>query len=83
LKIELPLETAVYKTGPGSDLANAQCLTCHSAEYVTTQPPLPRTFWKGSVDKMIGKYGAPVPQDQIDALVDYLKNSATIAAEPR
>jgi cytochrome c len=72
VKIELPQETAAYKSAPGSDLANAQCLTCHSAEYVSSQPPFPKAFWKGSVDKMIQKYGAPVPADQIDALVNYL-----------
>ncbi len=76
--IQLPIETAVYKSAPGADFANAQCLTCHSAEYVSTQPPLPRAFWKGSVEKMIGKYGAPIPTEQIDALTDYLaKNYGT------
>lgn len=75
LTIELPNETAVFRQAPGADLANAQCLTCHSAEYVSTQPPMPRAFWKGSVDKMIGKYGAPVPADQIEALADYLSQN--------
>ncbi len=72
VSIQLPLETSVYKAAPGADLANAQCLTCHSAEYVSTQPPMPRAFWKGSVEKMIAKYGAPVPAEQIDPLTDYL-----------
>jgi len=70
--IQLPLETVVYKSAPGADFANAQCLTCHSAEYVSTQPVLPRAFWKGSVEKMISKYGAPIPAEQIEALTDYL-----------
>lgn len=72
VKIQLPQETAVYRPAPGADLANAQCLTCHSAEYVSSQPPLSRTFWKGAVDKMIGKFGATIPADQIDTIVDYL-----------
>jgi cytochrome c551/c552 len=72
VKIELPLETATYKAGPGSDIANAQCLSCHSVEYVTLQPSLPRTYWKGAVDKMITKYAAPVPSEQIEQLVNYL-----------
>ncbi|MEO6036749.1 MAG: c-type cytochrome [Verrucomicrobiota bacterium] len=72
LKIELPIETALYKPANGADLANAQCLTCHSAEYVSTHPPMPRAFWKGAVDKMIEKYGAPVPTEQIEDLADYL-----------
>ncbi len=71
VQIEMPLETAAYKPTLGADLANAQCLTCHSAEYVSTQPPMPRAFWKGSIDKMIGKYGAPIPPEQVELLADY------------
>jgi cytochrome c551/c552 len=71
VKISLPVETAVYKSGAGADLANAQCLSCHSADYVLTQPPMPAKFWKGAVDKMIGKYAAPIPTNQVDALVEY------------
>ncbi|HSJ02360.1 MAG TPA: cytochrome c [Verrucomicrobium sp.] len=66
-----PLETDTYKTGRGVELAQALCITCHSVEYVSTQPPLPRKFWEGVVKKMKDKYGAPLP-DETTALVDYL-----------
>lgn len=72
LKIELPPETAAFKTALGSDLANGQCLTCHSVEYVQTQPPFPRKFWAAEVKKMREKYGAAIPDDQVEPLVDYL-----------
>lgn len=72
LRIELPLETEVFKPGPNADIANAQCLICHSTEYVTTQPPQARAFWKNSVLKMQDKYGAPIAADQVEALADYL-----------
>ncbi len=72
LKIELPVETEVFKPGPNADIANAQCLICHSTEYVTTQPPQARAFWKNSVLKMQDKYGAPIAADQVEALADYL-----------
>ncbi len=71
VKIQLPPETAVYKSGPGADVANAQCLTCHSADYAAMQPPMPAKFWKGAVDKMIAKYAAPIETNQVDALVEY------------
>ena len=61
VKIELPPETISFKLAPGSEIANGQCLTCHSVEYVSTQPPMPRAFWAGSVKKMMDKYSAPVP----------------------
>ncbi|MSU59387.1 MAG: cytochrome C552 [Pedosphaera sp.] len=72
VKIELPAETGAFKLAPGAELANGQCLSCHSIEYVSTQPLLPRAFWASSVKKMQEKYGAPVPADQVDALVNYL-----------
>ncbi|MBX9810623.1 MAG: cytochrome c [Burkholderiales bacterium] len=73
LKIELPPETAALKTGPGSDLARGQCMSCHSADYITTQPRhKPLAFWKAEVEKMKKVYGAPIQDDQIDLLADYL-----------
>jgi cytochrome c551/c552 len=72
MKIELPPETASFKPGPGAEIANGQCLICHSVEYVATQPPLPTTFWAASVKKMREKYGAPIPEEQVEPLVNYL-----------
>ncbi len=76
LKIELPAESATLAPGPGVDLANSQCLTCHSAEYVTTQPrDKPLAFWKAEVEKMRKVYGAPVPEDQVQSIAEYLTRS--------
>ncbi|MBS0326104.1 MAG: cytochrome c [Proteobacteria bacterium] len=73
LKIELPVETAAFKRGPGADAANEQCRTCHSVDYITTQPrDKPLAFWKAEVEKMKKVYGAPIPDDRIDELADYL-----------
>ena len=76
LRIDLPEETATLKPGPGADLATGHCLICHSAEYVTTQPrDKPLAFWKAEVEKMKKVYGAPIPDDQIDSLAEYLTRS--------
>jgi cytochrome c551/c552 len=72
VRIELPPETAAFKPGPGSEIANGQCLICHSVEYVTTQPAFPRAFWAATVKKMQEKYGAPLPEAQVEPLVAYL-----------
>src|SRR5712671_1516330 len=72
LDIQLPPETTAFKQDPGAEIANAQCLICHSVEYVTMQPPMPRPFWKSSVQKMQQKYGAPIPDAQVEELADYL-----------
>lgn len=72
VKITLPPETGTLKPGPGVELAQANCLTCHSVEYISTQPPMPKAFWEASVKKMREKYGAPTPDDAVQKLVDYL-----------
>jgi cytochrome c len=72
LEIQLPPETGAFKQDTGAEIANGQCLVCHSVEYVTMQPPMARAFWKSSVQKMQQKYGAPIPDAQVEPLVDYL-----------
>lgn len=72
VKIELPPETVSFRPAPGVEIANGQCLTCHSVDYVLTQPPEPKAFWETEVKKMNKLYGAQVPEDQIEPLVDYL-----------
>lgn len=72
ISITLPPETGTYKQGPGVELAMVNCLMCHSSEYVLSQPPMPRKFWEASVKKMKDKFGAPTPDNQVTALVDYL-----------
>jgi cytochrome c551/c552 len=72
VSIQLPAETNAFNPGPGSELANGQCLVCHSVEYVATQPPMPQTFWAAEVKKMRDKYGAVLPEGQVQPLVSYL-----------
>ncbi|MDB6033206.1 MAG: sorB [Verrucomicrobiales bacterium] len=74
-KFQLPPETAKLKPGPGAEMVTAQCLLCHSADYISTQPRLSRTAWTAAVVKMKDKYGAPIPTNNIPALVDYLSKS--------
>jgi len=75
LEITLPAETAIYKesTLPGYQLALANCLMCHSAQYVQTQPhSSPRSYWEATVKKMKTPFGAPFPEADIAPIVDYL-----------
>jgi cytochrome c551/c552 len=72
VEIQLPPEVNAFKQDVGAEIANAQCLVCHSVEYVATQPPFPRTFWASSVKKMREKYGAQIPDSQVEPLLDYL-----------
>ena len=72
LQIQFPPETNSFKQDLGAELANAQCLICHSVEYVSIQPPMPRPFWKASVEKMRQKYGAAISEEHVEPLTDYL-----------
>lgn len=73
-EITLPEEKASYIESPlpGCQLATTLCLTCHSADYVRTQPVLPRTFWKAVVTKMQKTFGAPIPDAALEPIIDYL-----------
>ena len=74
-EITLPAETARFAESPlpGYALATAMCQTCHSADYTHMQPTnLPRTYWKSAVVKMQKTFGAPLPDDSIEPITDYL-----------
>ncbi len=73
-EIKLPTETARLAESPlpGFALASTYCYTCHSVDYVRTQPVSSRAYWKSSVVKMQKTFGAPIPDAAVDALVDYL-----------
>lgn len=69
--ITLPPDTKLF-TGKDAEMANAFCLSCHSSDYVTTQPPhMPIEFWRGVVVKMQKVYGAPIPDAQVDGLAAF------------
>jgi hypothetical protein len=69
---KLPPETTKLERGPGVEVATAQCLLCHSADYVAIQPPMSRATWAATVTKMKDKYGAPLLPNATNAIVDYL-----------
>src|SRR5664279_2008157 len=71
----LPDEKPAFKSAPGAELAQANCIMCHSHEYITTQPKFTREQWKASVTKMQQKYGAPLAPENVDAVLDYLVRS--------
>ncbi len=81
--ITLPAETAALKPGKGAELAQANCLICHSADYISSQPPMPRKFWDAEVKKMIEKYAAPTPAEVSAALAEYLTATYGVPDAPK
>jgi mono/diheme cytochrome c family protein len=73
--IELPPDGAQLKPSPlpGYVRAQAHCVACHSAEYMLYQPPTaPRSYWEAMVKRMQAVFKAPVPAEDMPAIVDYL-----------
>ena len=57
---------------PGREKA-AQCGACHSLDYIRMNSRfLDLAGWTAVVNKMIKAFGAPIPQDDVDAIARYL-----------
>ena len=67
LAAEAPSE---FPPGPGQQAVHAACAPCHAITVVTSaRKSAPE--WASTVDAMITR-GAPVPDADYDAIVDYL-----------
>jgi cytochrome c553 len=71
VNVNLPDSDRMF-SGPGADAANSNCLACHSAGMVLTQPTLSKAQWEAEVNKMIDAYKAPIAKDDVGLIVDYL-----------
>lgn len=75
---DLPEDTAQLRppvggTEAGHAAAQANCLTCHSPDYIAMQPPKKgQAFWSMEVTKMIKAYGAPIEERDAREIADYL-----------
>jgi mono/diheme cytochrome c family protein len=75
----LPDSQRVFPPGAGADIANSQCMICHSAGMITRQPRLSIAVWTTEINKMRTAYGAPIPDEQVETLAKYL---ATLNMDP-
>ncbi len=58
---------------PGYAKAQAQCVACHSAEYMLYQPvTAPRGYWETMVKRMQVVFKAPVADADMPEIIDYL-----------
>jgi sulfite dehydrogenase (cytochrome) subunit B len=61
------------KDGPGKDKTAANCVACHSLDYIQMNSPFPdRKLWEAEVNKMIKVMGAPISQDDAKEIIEYL-----------
>jgi len=72
IKTTLPYSDREFPGGASAASINDNCRACHSADFVLTQPNLPKTAWDGVVKKMIKVMKAPVSPEDAAAIVNYL-----------
>jgi mono/diheme cytochrome c family protein len=73
--IQLPPDGVQLKPSPlpGYAKAQANCVACHSAEYMLYQPPTAaRPYWEAMVKRMKAVFKAPIEDTDVPVIVDYL-----------
>jgi len=61
------------KEGQGKALVAANCMMCHSLDYIQMNGGLlDKSGWQKVVDKMIKIMGAPIKPEDVDPIVAYL-----------
>lgn len=61
------------KDGLGKDLVMANCVMCHSLDYIPMNSVfLDRKGWEATVNKMIKAMGAPIRNEDVPAIAEYL-----------
>ena len=59
--------------GAGSELVAANCVMCHSLDYIHMNSPfLDEKGWTAEVHKMVAVFGAPIAEDDQKRIVAYL-----------
>ncbi len=67
---ELPIKLA---GGERAALVQLRCSTCHSLDYIVMNSPfLTRAAWDAEVRKMMKIMGAPIAENEVAPIVDYL-----------
>ena len=73
VKITMPGDLSYdYKKGPGQQVAQTYCLTCHSSGYVSMQPPMDAAHWMKTVTKMRKQFGTQMTDADATKIADYL-----------
>jgi sulfite dehydrogenase (cytochrome) subunit B len=61
------------KPDPGADKVRANCVSCHSLDYIASNSPfLDRKGWDAVVTKMIKAFGAPIKPEDTAEIAEYL-----------
>jgi len=74
---QYPIYYPELAAGEGKDEVENNCELCHSPRYITMQPPLPAQAWSDEVNKMRKTFGASIPDDTAQKIIQYLGSHYT------
>jgi hypothetical protein len=74
---QYPIYYPELAAGDGKDDVENNCELCHSPRYITMQPALPAQAWSDEVNKMRKVYGASIPDDTAQKIIQYLATHYT------
>jgi hypothetical protein len=69
---QYPIYYPELAAGDGKDDVENNCELCHSPRYITMQPVMPAQAWSDEVNKMRKTYGASIPEDTAQKIIQYL-----------
>lgn len=69
---QYPIYYPELAAGDGKDDVENNCELCHSPRYITMQPVMPPQAWSDEVNKMRKTYGASIPDDTAQKIIQYL-----------
>lgn len=69
---EYPIYYPELAPGDGKDDVENNCELCHSPRYITMQPVMPAQAWADEVNKMRKTFGANIPDDTAQRIIQYL-----------
>ena len=70
--ISLPELVSDLPERDGRKLVVIACASCHTSRYIMHQPALSRQTWLAEVNKMRTTYSAPIAEENVNPIVDYL-----------
>jgi hypothetical protein len=66
-------ENVTLKEGPNLDKVRANCVPCHSLDYIPLNSPfLDEKGWEAVVTKMVKAYGASIKEEDQKPIAEYL-----------
>ena len=74
---QYPIFNPELAAGDGKDEVENNCELCHSPRYITMQPALPAQAWADEVNKMRKTFGASIPDDTAQKIIEYLGSHYT------